>query len=381
MRILYWQWHSFMGQGVEYAFQKLNMEYDTFFYQLTDWEADEVFAEKLEEQLAKTAYDVVFSINYTPLITAVCKRKGVPYISWIYDAPIHIRNREPMKKNCNRIYFFDRAQAERAKEDGVNAYHLPLAAEPNVFASAIQTAGGDYASDVSLVGNLYQTAYEYYKAPLDDYLKGYLEGIVQAQSKVYGGYLIPELVTDDLLQRLNTCYRNASDGEASIGRRELEFLLASEVTGRERYMALALLSRYCDVALYSGTKDGRLTNVKQKGYIDYYKEMPRVFASSKVNLNISLRAIETGIPLRVLDVLSCGGFLITNYQMELGEYFRFGDDIVVYENLADLVEKTVFYLSHDSERERIARNGRECIAERFRFEDRIREMFAHLNVG
>lgn len=381
MRILFWQWHSFMGQGVERAFQKLNMEYDTFFYQLTDWEADDTFEEKLEDMLSKGCYDVIFSINYTPLITDVCERKGIPYISWVYDAPVHIRNREPMKKGCNHIYFFDRAQAERAKADGVDAYHLPLAADSGVFAPVIRANDTEYQSDVSLLGKLYQTEYEYYRTPLTEYLKGYLEGIVQAQMKVYGGYLIPELLTGDLLSRLNECYRKASGGRVTIDRRELEFLLASEVTGRERYMALALLSRHCDVALYSGSEDKRLQNVRKKGYVDYYKEMPRVFASSKVNLNISLRAIESGIPLRVLDVLSCGGFLISNYQSELGEYFRFGDDIVVYENLSDLVEKTLFYLAHDSERERVARNGRACIEEKFRFEDRIQEMFVHSNIG
>ena len=55
------------------------------------------------------------------------------------------------------------------------------------------------------------------------------------------------------------------------------------------------------------------------GYADYYEQMPKIFRLSDVNLNISLRTIQTGIPLRVLDVLACGGFLISNYQEELAE--------------------------------------------------------------
>lgn len=41
---------------------------------------------------------------------------------------------------------------------------------------------------------------------MTDYIKGYLEGIVNAQMKVYGGYLIPELVTQELLDHMNGEY-------------------------------------------------------------------------------------------------------------------------------------------------------------------------------
>ncbi len=40
-RILYFQWHSFMNAGMERALQKLEIDYDTFFYTFTDWEKDE----------------------------------------------------------------------------------------------------------------------------------------------------------------------------------------------------------------------------------------------------------------------------------------------------------------------------------------------------
>lgn len=37
MKILFWQWHSFMGKGMERALHRLNIAYDTFFYQMNDW--------------------------------------------------------------------------------------------------------------------------------------------------------------------------------------------------------------------------------------------------------------------------------------------------------------------------------------------------------
>lgn len=50
MKLLFWQWHSFMGKGVERALKKLKIEYDTFFYQMKDWENDKEFVQQLEKK-------------------------------------------------------------------------------------------------------------------------------------------------------------------------------------------------------------------------------------------------------------------------------------------------------------------------------------------
>ena len=85
--------------------------------------------------------------------------------------------------------------------------------------------------------------------------------------------------------------------------------------------------------------------------------MPYVFLNSRINLNISLRSIKTGIPLRAFDIMGCGGFLLSNYQQELLEYFNADIDFVYYNNYEDLVEKVEYYLSHEKERREIAENG------------------------
>ncbi len=379
MKLLYWKWNSFMGHGVEQAFQKKRIAYDIFSYILKDWEKDDVFEDQLEEKLAKGSYDAVFSINYTPLITKVCGDHNIPYISWIYDSPIHIRDLEWMKHAVNHIFLFDRGQVEYYETLGIHTSHLPLAASPDVFAPAIRRKE-TYSSEVSLVGQLYQSEYFYYTKPLTAYDRGFLEGVVNSQMQVYGGYFLGDVVTDSLLEKLNQSYEKASSGKVQIKKRELEYLLAQEITARERYLALQLLSKRYAVSLYSGNRDDRLQQVKQKSYVDYETQMPLVFANSRVNLNISLKSIRTGIPLRVLDVLACGGFLISNMQAELPEYFKIGEELVVYQDLEELVWLCGYYLEHEDERRQIAANGRERILKDFRFEDRIEQLLAPLHV-
>lgn len=373
-KILFFQWHSFMNEGIERALNKLEYPYDTFFYQFTDWERDDRFCELFREKLKSQTYRCVLSVNYAPLISDICEELGVLYISWVYDSPVHIRNTESMTNSCNRIYFFDRGQAQIFEQQGICAKHLPLAVDTEVWKRAIGGHPLTQKADVSMVGQLYQTQYQYFTAPLDQYERGYLEGIINAQMKIYGGYLIPELVTDKLLSSMNGVYKRVASDGFQMQRRELEYLLAQEVTGRERYLALALLSKRFDVELYSLDRDERLKDVVFCGYADYSSKMPQVFAQTRINLNISLKTIRTGIPLRILDIMGCGGFVMSNYQEELSEYFTIGQECEIYENLEDLVVKTEFYLHNEDLSRRIAVAGFEKVKRDFSFEDRIKHM-------
>lgn len=374
MKLLFFQWDSFMNHGIEKALQELGRPYDIYFYKFTDWEKDDSFLERFDKLLREKEYNIVLSVNYSPLISEVCQSLKRLYISWVYDSPIHIRNSDSLYNSYNRAYFFDRGQVNEYRLRGIDARHLPLAVDAEVFETTRKKIKRNYEADVSMVGKMYQTEYKDCIAPLDEYHRGYLEGIIKVQSRIYGSYLLPELVTEDFVKRINADYQKKLKGQFQIDIRELEFLLACEITGRERYLALALLSKYYNVHLYSSDKEEQLTNVVYKGYADYYSEMPNVFMNSRINLNISLKAIRTGIPLRVIDVMGCGGFVLSNYQEEMPEYFELGKECMIYEDMNDLFEKADYYLRHPEERERIAEAGLERVKKDFTFKSRIETM-------
>lgn len=362
-----------MNKGIEKALQQLGISYDVYGYQFTDWEKDESFQEKFRATLTDKTYTDVLSVNYAPLISEICEELSIPYTSWVYDSPLQIKNQKSLSNSCNRIFFFDREQAKQYKKSGINAYHMPLAVDTDAF--RITGSGEKYKADISLVGKLYQTEYKFFSAPLEEYDKGYLEGIINSQLKLYGGYIIPDMVTDELLDRMNTTYARVATDGFQMGKRELEFMLACETTGRERHMALALLSGHYNVDLYSTDKDEKLPNVRYRGYADYYTQMPYIFSNSRINLNISLKTIQTGIPLRVIDVIGCGGFLISNYQEEIVEYLDVGKECIVYENIEDLYFKVKYYLEHEEQRKMIAQAGYECAKRDFTFKNRIERIF------
>ena len=91
--------------------------------------------------------------------------------------------------------------------------------------------------------------------------------------------------------------------------------------------------------------------------VDYYSTLGKIYYFSKINLAFTLPTIETGVPLRIFDIMAFGGFVISNYQAELSDLFEIGKEIVVYHDAEELFELTDYYLSHEKERLQIAVNG------------------------
>ena len=92
-------------------------------------------------------------------------------------------------------------------------------------------------------------------------------------------------------------------------------------------------------------------------------------------MNITLRSIKNGIPLRVFDIMGAGGFLLSNFQSGFLDIFIPDEDFVYYENKRDLVRKVSYYLKHEDERKAIARNGHDKTAAGHTYRHRVREMF------
>lgn len=372
-KILFYQWYSFMNPGIEKAFKQLEIQYDILYYQQTDWEEDAIFEEKIEKQIQDNVYDAVFSVNFAPVISKVCQHRGIRYISWVYDSPMHIRNIEVMKNSCNEIYMFDWGQVQEYKKLGVNMEHLPLAVDSKIFNLPMNDEIiKKYSAQISLVGKMYTTDYPKYTSPLSTETKKLLNDMISSQRDVYNDCFIPELLTDELLQKINAEYAKAGL-DFCIEKRELEYMMLCETTSRERTVILSLLSKHFDTHLYTTEKPG-IDNLKVHGPVDYYKQMPYIFKLSDINLNISLKSIRTGIPLRCVDVLGCGGFLLSNYQEELVQYLEVGKDCEVYGSFEEMYEKAAFYTKHEELRKQIARNGFMKAQEIFTFRNRIEQM-------
>lgn len=323
--------------------------------------------------------DVIFSFNYLPVLSEAASQAKLPYISWVYDCPHWTLFSPTISNPYNYIFLFDRNMVQQVQNNGaLHVFHLPLAVNVHRLTPLLNQSSS-YNDDISFVGSLYENNTFRQIQYLPDQLLGYIDGILVSQGQIWGQNLLSELLTPDLVHQLDTYIKYPVDPLCPIPK-QLFFLnmLQAELTCRERIEHLNTLSNIYPVSLYSASDRSLCPLASCKGTVNYVTEMPFVFANSKINLNISLRSICSGIPLRALDIMGCGGFLLTNYQPELDEYFTNGVDYVYFDSKEDLLSKIEYYLSHPKERKEIASNALLRIASDFSYEHQLHQLFSLL---
>lgn len=382
MKILYYSWFENSMQDMLDTFSALGYEVIKCTIPCSDYETDPEFTGNLEKILQGNDFDYIFSFNFFPLIARTAERLQIKYISWIYDSPHRTLCSPAVKGEYNYIFVFDSMQyAELGFMELPHLYHFPLAVNTTRLASQWKETDAEgrnhsYQNEISFVGSLYENNMYDQIVYLPDYLRGYLQGIIQAQKKVYGYNFIAEVLDDAVVQELNRYIRLDLDPSYYFDIRKIYAdMINAKITAEERTGLLQRLSERHEVTLYtaSSVKTG-FQKIKSGGVVDYQTEMPEVFRHSKINLNITLRSIQSGIPLRALDIMGAGGFLLSNYQKELADCFIDGKELVLYGSEEELLYDTAYYLQHDKEREEIAYHGFQKVREMFSYEVRVAKM-------
>ncbi len=386
MNILFYRYGSICEPDIIAGFEELGNHVSEITLEIYNKETTPLEGlTALKEELLSHPYDFVFSVNFYPFISEVCNIFHIRYICWTVDSPVMELYSDCIKNPWNRIFLFDKAQYEEFHPQNPDCiFHLPLASNPARWQNVIESASGadcrKYTGAVAFVGSLYTE-----KCPYDrltgapDYLKGYLEGIMEAQSKIYGCYFLEELLSDSVVDSFRACMPGFYTPLETFRRDDraatAQIYLCAKISATERVRTMRLLGGRYPVSLYTAS-DTTGIPVKNCGPVKTLTEMPLVFHHSKINLNITAKAIRTALPLRVFDVLACGGFLLTNYQSELADCFTIGSDLDCYTGEEELLDKTEYYLTHDAERREIAHNGLETVIKYHNYPERLLTMLS-----
>lgn len=344
-------------------------------------ESAELVAKSLEEK----SEDCVFSINFYPAISEVCNIFRIRYICWIVDSPVLELYAKSITNTWNRVFIFDRIQYEEISQFNPGCiFHFPLAVDVERKQSVIREADNStilkFSSDVSFVGSLYteKSPYDKLQNP-SQFLKGYLNGIIESQLKVYGYYFVKELITEEIQNEFIKCmpdfYRYPLDSFLSDADTISQYYIGNKITSIERPRVLKTISEHMKVDVYTGSNtDGFPSNLINHGFVKTLTEMPIVFHESRINLNPTSKAIRSGVPLRVFDIMACEGFMLSNYQIEMAELFTPGEEYVYYESIEQIPELIHFYLDHESLRKEIAHNAYEKVKDEYNYMKRLNKL-------
>jgi spore maturation protein CgeB len=278
----------------------------------------------------------------------------IPYVSWFTDTPRMILYGRKMHVSPYSIAAtWERAYTEHFKGLGFeNIVFLPLATDPEHFSGA---PAGEFARELAFVGSsmIAQSAEavaSFGDRPevIEAVARAFEEGRVNRERFALG---IEAILEGGLLETLD-----ASE------RRNVELLVNYEATRRQREgMARALAPLGLEVR---GDAHWRDVLDRVNGPVGYFDDLPGYYRSTAVNINTTSLQMSCAVNQRVFDCPAAGGFLLTDHQSDLAEFFDIGSEAVAYDSMEELVELTRRFMRDPAERTAIVgRAQRRILAE------------------
>jgi spore maturation protein CgeB len=408
VNILLYRWKVFNQDDIKEAFEK-------FGHDVTDVESLSFPKQGNADDLVPVfrGYDAVFTVNFFIEVSNACQMLGIPYVFWTVDSPMLTMYDQAVFNDVNYCFIFDKTCFLTFKAMGVKKiWYLPLAVNAKRLDKQLSTITELdrrlFSSQISFVGGLYdKNSYDDIYNVLPEYLAGYFDAALLAQGDLYGDNVFDRIFTPDILEKLSE-FVDFQKADSSLSNLELIFkstFLGYKHAQQSRIKLLNMLAEYANkhnlikssdtayiennidinknfkrsgVDLYSDKDDSRLIGVNYRGTVDYMHDMPKVFRLSDINLNLTMCNIRSGIPLRVWDIMGAGGFVLTNYQPEIPDFFENGKDLVFFDSFDDCVRKAEYYLAHEDERKCIAENGFKKVLEHHSYDARIEFILSKL---
>ncbi len=320
------------------------------------------------EEYNKHPFDTAFFLNSTPgkfsshktLAEAPCRK-----ISWFVDNPRRYAFDKADFDGCDVIGVFDKTYIPFL-EERCNAEILEVRTGYGIDPSLSRRNDEFSDIDMAFVGELGSSSFSVLEkgfAQLDSALVDSVNEILKNMDILNPLNLAP--MAAEVFGRHGWTYRGP-----------LVELLENKAAALRRRIYLDALPDL-GLVVFGGEEwkndpaAGRLRGCYGGKRINYYTELPSLYASVKININIFHVQCVTAPNPRVYDVLASGGFLMTTDAPGLADEFEPGKDFVVFRTPEELVDLANYYLEHPKKREEIAMHGRRSALASCGYHDRM----------
>ena len=123
MKIIILKWKAYGMQDVTDGLKALSHEVFPIDFDKNNLRNNPEFEAGLEKMISDIKPDLVFSLNYFPIASLVCKKTDTRYVSWIYDNPYVLLYSYTVAFPTNYIFVFDRTQYNEFHSNGINTVY------------------------------------------------------------------------------------------------------------------------------------------------------------------------------------------------------------------------------------------------------------------
>ena len=356
-------------------------------YTLAGMDTELLSVEEMSYLVLRFQPSLVAGIDYRQGLAEFCEAHGVGLLSWEINPTTDrvVPCQGPTSRSG--IFTYRKAQVEEFLQAGFDRVeYLPLAANPSRRKALPLSAEdqGRYGAEISFVGASMQVeARQYRERFLELYLgesaadRGsrsrvvlQLETVLAEQQNDYSAHRLPELV--------RAAFPDLTERWPSARTREEPLKLLNEVAAadkRARY-----LGALADLGIHVWGDEGWLRVLPAgccyRGEAHHGTELTKVYCATRINIDVNRLYQMDIVPMRVFDILACGGFLIAERSEALEELFAIGSELEAYRTLTELKDKIRFYRSHPQAARDIGRAGMAKVRESHTIAQRVRRMLA-----
>lgn len=115
------------------------------------------------------------------------------------------------------------------------------------------------------------------------------------------------------------------------------------------------------------------------------EDIVKIFNASRINVNLHSSSYHEGVNPdgdfvnpRTFEIAACGAFQLVDNRIGLDRFFRIGEEVDCFEDLAGLRARIARYLADPREREAVAEKGRRRVLRDHTYERRMEEMIGFM---
>ncbi|MDQ7831848.1 MAG: glycosyltransferase [Desulfovibrionaceae bacterium] len=327
------------------------------------------FIEELLAAVTGFRPDFLLTVNHLGLdregrLMALLAELQLPLASWFVDNPHLILHDYPNQTSpwCT-VFTWD--QDTVASLEAMGFHHptfLPLATDPQRFRPPHpgEPVRPSWAADVSFVGH---SMVRQVGEPLDrlrDFPELTRDYAALAARFARSGYRSVSRFLAETLPEVHAAWQTLPDVRTRL---DFELLVTWEATRAYRARCVEALLPFSPLLV--GDRHWKKTLPASPAWrwhppLDYYRELPRFYPCSHINLNCTSLQMKGAVNQRVFDVPACGGFVLTDRREQLHLAFA-PQETACYDDPDEIPDLVRHYLAHPQERRRISAQARNHI--------------------
>lgn len=341
----------------------------------------EDFIEKIIKNIIEFKPDFVFTINHLGIdregtLSQFLTRIEMPLASWYVDNPNLIikRYRKNVTPYCTMFLWDRNSLADMHSLGFENCFYLPLGVDERRFRPMQGETNplSCLSCDVAFAGNsmVEKVRKRLNKVKVSGGLENHFRDIASDFCK-NGHRQIEDVIRLEHCQVYDSFKKLNIDDKANF-----ETALLWEATRIYRLERVKRLLPFNPLIVgdpyWSELLDSQLFRYHKE--LSYYTELPYFYNVTKINFNATSMQMKGAVNQRVFDVPACKGFLLTDFQEQMGELFDIGKEAICYSDPGEIEEMTGYFLSHEKERTRIAEKGYERVIRDHTYVSRVSSM-------